>query len=367
MIYYGDMKKLYFSWCVLILCILVYSILHHLPRKVSPRLEASPVVLASPTTQPLVRSRTPTSYLFVPYWSFDAKPLTATYSGYVYFGIIPTADGIDTKDSSYTKIATFTSVVPPQKEKFLAIQMVDASINEQMLHDMNLQKKIIDQSLEIATSNGFSGIVLDFEYSALAFDSVTKTTTQLMTNFAQTTHLKKKKFYATIYGDVFYRLRPYDVATIGKQADGVFVMAYDFHKASGDPGANFPFQKDSNDDYDFMHMVADFTKQVSVPKLTVVFGMFGYDWKVNSKGQSITTATALSINQIQQSILPACLSLHCQIQHNKTSLETQVSYIDKQQINHILWYEDIQSSQAKQTYLRTNGIQSYAYWANGYF
>ena len=52
--------------------------------------------------------------------------------------------------------------------------MIDSEFNSKLLDDKKLQEKIVQESIALAKQHGFSGIVLDFEINALAFDSVIK-------------------------------------------------------------------------------------------------------------------------------------------------------------------------------------------------
>lgn len=307
------------------------------------------------------------SWLFVPYWTIENEQIPSNYDGFIYFGIVPTAMGIDFSGDGYQKLPMFFSKVSSKKEKLLAVQMINNTVNEQVLQDYTLQKKIIDQSVQIANEYGFDGIVLDFEFSALPFPSITDKITKFISRFSQTTHSGNIKFFITVYGDVFYRLRPYNISDIAKQSDGFFIMAYDFHKANGDPGGNFPLKKDTIDDYDFSTMITDFLKQVPTSKLVITFGLFGYDWKVNDKGQSIAPATALSLSQIQKKIITSCVNLQCHAKRDNLSAEMQISYIDSQQIKHIVWFEDMESVHKKQLVMQAKGIGGSAFWAYTYF
>lgn len=50
---------------------------------------------------------------------------------------------------------------------------------------------------------------------------------------------------------------------------------------------------------------------------------------------------------------------------NDVVTETEVNYIDQNQIYHIVWFEDPESR--KQDFLKERGVSSFTYWAYGYF
>jgi len=65
------------------------------------------------------------------------------------------------------------------------------------------------------------------------------------------------------------------------------IMAYDFHKARSTPGPNFPLVVKT-----FMGMIwirwqNDFLQAVPNQKLGVIFGLFGYDWPIDTQGNAV--------------------------------------------------------------------------------
>lgn len=302
--------------------------------------------------------------LFVPYWTLGDTSIPSSYDTVVYFGLNTNMSGIVTTDTGYTDIPKFVQSIKPNRKTLLTVELLDQNTDEKILHNASFQKKVIDDSIAIAKKYNFSGIVLDLEYKALAFDEVINGITKLSTNFSLRSHKNNLKFYQVIFGDSFYQLRPFDIEAIGNVCDGIFVMAYDFHKANGNPGPNFPLNELPDEQYSFAQMVNDFKSKVIVDKLTIIFGMFGYDWPVDEKGQSIGQAQSFTTNQILEKFIDNCEK--CNIIQNK-ALETEVNYKDNNGQNHIVWFEDLTSVSDKVALLNSKGINSIGYWAWGYF
>ncbi len=351
------MKKLLFGILVIVLLIVYTVSISHPQQKKQTSTFASP----TPTIVPVTLTN---KILFVPYWTVNGG-IDGTYNEYVYFGVVPDKTGIVRTDSGYQNMQTFVHAVPTGTKKLLGVRMVNTTINESILHNDALQQKVIADAVSIAQDNGFDGILLDLEYSAFPFDSVIQSVTTFSKQFADITKSHSLLFYQTVYGDTYYRGRPYTVKDLAKNADRILIMAYDFHKANGDPGANFPLEMGS-EGYSFKEMVNNFTKDVSLSKLTVIFGMFGYDWKVNEKGNSVGQAESLSTNEMLQKFVGRCLFKNCSVVQN-ASLETNVTYEDSTGQKHEVWFEDRTSIIKKEEVLEKNGISSVGFWANGYF
>lgn len=315
-------------------------------------------------TPTIIPSQITNKILFVPYWTMQ-NGIADGYNEYIYFGIVPDSTGVVTSESGYQNIPSFLHAVPKNAKKFLGIRMISSTVNESILENASFEQKVIDQTEKVAESNGFDGVVLDLEYNAFPFDSIIKGISTFSKQFADTTHEHHLLFYQTVYGDTYYRGRPYDVKAIAKNTDKILVMAYDFHKANGDPGANFPLDIGS-DEYSFKEMIGNFSQEVALPKLSITFGMFGYDWKIDDKGRSIGQAESLTTNQILGKFIGHCDFTNCEINQHK-SLETEITYEDANGQIHDVWFEDLTSVMEKEEFVKKSGISSVAFWANGYF
>ena len=166
----------------------------------------------SPISQTSIASITPeflhSNLLFVPYWGIGKNAIESkSYDGLIYFGVRPDANGIDIQDDGYKKIPEFIDKSDPKTKKFLAIRLLDSSINFKVLENKNVQKKVIAEAITLAKQYSFQGIVLDLEVSSLPFDSVVKEINSFTNDFYMESKTNDLSFYTILYGDVFYRVR----------------------------------------------------------------------------------------------------------------------------------------------------------------
>lgn len=323
-----------------------------------------PAMTPTPTVTIDKLQNTQTS-LFVPNWTLNS--ITGNYDRYIYFGVTPTTSGINSDDSGVQDIDTFFSSVPQGKQTFLTLEMTDSNTNASILQNKNVQQKIISQTISLAKSKGFSGIVLDLEISGIPFTSLVDEINTFAKQLDQQSKAQGLQFDVTLYGDTFYRLRPFDVKTIAANSDMVMIMAYDFNKIESDPGPNFPLSGQNIYGYDMSKMADDFLQVVPNKKLGVIFGLFGYDWPVDNQGNSIGQGVPLTDLQIQNKFLNGCQLKDCSIKRDPVSAETVVHYTDNANQKHIVWFEDMQSVTTKEQYLRKRGIGNFSFWANSYF
>ncbi len=323
---------------------------------------------AVPQTKHAPATGSDTTSLFVPYWTMNNTDFSSEdYDAYLYFGVTPTKDGLNTKENGYVSIEKFVSIVPPGKDKILVLRMLEADINTATLRSAAKQKTLIRQTLAAAKEYGFDGVVLDLELSAIPFDSLIAQIRDFNSLFYDQTKAAGLSYGIAIYGDTFYRLRPFDVKAIAKDADMLYVMAYDFHKSRGNPGPNFPLSGKETYGYDISEMSEDFLRDADAEKVTVVFGLFGYDWKTDNKGNAIGNGDPLAFNEISSRFLNGCKERECTIARESKAGENQIRFIDEENAKHVVWFEDMDSVTAKQVYLRSKGINNFSFWANSYF
>lgn len=326
------------------------------------------VTQTKPETQVLGKETEEVRAIFIPYWTFGAQPLeTDEFNELIYFGVAADSSGIDESDPGFGKIQDFIEASDRSKKRLLTVRMLDQDENSKVLKNTAAQNKIISESLGLADDFGFDGMVLDLETSSLSFESVVENITNFNKAFYKAAQKDKKLYYVALYGDTYYRARPYDIKSIGQNADRLLIMSYDFHKARGNPGPNFPLSGKSTYGYDFKTMISDYLKEAPAQKIVPVFGYFGYDWLVTSDGTAESNGTAKSLNLINSNFIDSCSQTECKWVRDQVSGETKVTYTDEDGENHVIWFEDEKSVEAKQKFLKEKGINSYGAWAYSYF
>lgn len=315
-----------------------------------------------------IRSGPVRDAVFVPYWStYSDLAGDEVYDRYIYFGAAPGTKGIILQKDDISNIQKFTDSAPSGSKKLLTIRMIGNDLNTQILDSNSVQEKVIADSISIAKDFGFDGLVLDLELSAIPFDSLVNRISGFIGKFYRASKESDLSFSLAVYGDVFYRARPFDMKKLSEYADEVMIMAYDFHKANGNPGPNFPLKGAGRYGYDYLALASDYLEIFSPGKLTVIFGMYGYDWVVDENGKSQGEAEALSYNEIRKRFLDECGFEECVRGRDSLSGEAYVKYVDSDGERHVVWYEDRESVERKREFLEGVGIRSFSYWAYGYF
>lgn len=351
---------------LLVLCVIFGSFLLWNYAKTEEIVTTIKTISDTVTTSKISLQTKEKQYVFVPYWTFTRSLVTDSKYSLIYFGIGVNAQGVDTTKDGYSKLKLFIKLTPNTNERILAVRMTDKIVNAQILKSLSVQRKIASQAVELAIENNFDGVLLDYETSAFGFDTTTNNITSFYKIFSDNARGKNLLFYTTVYGDTYFRARPYDIKKISDLSDKVLIMAYDFSKSRGNPGPNFPLKNDGQYGYDFQTMVNDFQGDADNRKLVVVFGYFGYDWKVSSDGAAVASGIPLSTNEIKQDFVDECEYQSCSLNRSSESQEPSIRYVDEDGENHVIWFEDAQSAQKKKEFLKSKGILEIADWAYSY-
>lgn len=366
------MKKIFFLLFIVFLLAVIIASFRTIKQKVRNDLRTPlETTFSGPTIMPTIdvkKNPEEKKSLFVPYWTVSASEIEVEdYDTVIYFGVTPTVSGINTSESGYLSLQKFLAKTTGWNNKLLTLRMLDSTNNFTILEDKNKQDAVIREFIETAVDNGFSGVVLDLELSALPFNSVITQINDFTHKLSQAAHDKKLSMGMMMYGDTFYRVRPFEVKTLGGYVDQLYIMAYDFSKARGNPGPNFPLGGKDTYGYDYTSLVQDFVRIIPAKKLTVVFGMYGYDWTVDEKKVATKQGEALSMNKIEKNIITDCVYITCLWERDNNSGEITAEYTDTEKVKHIIWFEDIESVKRKKEFLKKQGITSYSYWAYSYF
>jgi hypothetical protein len=306
--------------------------------------------------------------VFVPYWADMSETGEDEYARYIYFGITVDENGVDRNDTGYAQLDDFQAFVPSGSEKLLTIRMIDRDRNADILANEESWDGIVTDVLSVVEAYGFDGVVLDLEVGLMAFGDYTAN----ITPFTEALYMKMSDHDSyvafSLYGDVFFRKRPYDIEQLNPYVNEFMIMAYDFSKSFGNPGPNFPFKDVQNEyQYDFQQMISDYMTFVEPEKLSVIFGMYGYHWVVDDQGRALKQAEAISLHEIKQQYIDSCPYEECVYKNEEYSRESVITFRDDEGYKNIIWHEDQGSTEVKTNYLLEQGIGDIVYWAWGYY
>ncbi|MEX1029420.1 MAG: glycoside hydrolase family 18 protein [Paenibacillaceae bacterium] len=145
----------------------------------------------------------------------------------------------------------------------------------------------------------------------------------------------------------------HDYKAHGEIVDFVIIMTYEWGWSGGPPMAVAPIPQ--------VKAVLDFAVTV-IPPAKILMGapLYGYDWTLPFV-QGGEFARSLS----PQAAITQARNVGAVIRYDPVSQAPNYSYYDLEGKEHVVWFEDARSAQAKFDLIRTYGLRGISYWVLG--
>ena len=218
-----------------------------------------------------------------------------------------------------------------------------------MLHDPALAARQVAQIVALAGAHDYAGIDLDYE-DLQAGDR--QAFTAFVTRLASALHARGKVLSVALFAkttNAGYAPRnvAQDYAAIGRVADQVRLMTYDYHWPTSAPGPVAP-----------IGWVRDVIRyaETQMPASKIVLGIpqYGYNW-TDHHGVAITWQQAVQLSR----------RYHAQPRYSAASQAPWFTYTDAAGREHTVWYENAASSRAKLEAAHAAGLGGVYLWMYG--
>lgn len=145
----------------------------------------------------------------------------------------------------------------------------------------------------------------------------------------------------------------HDYGAIGAVVDFAVLMTYEWGYIAGPPMAVSPINE-------VERVLTYALTKMPANKILMGQNLYGYDWPLPFvEGQ--TRAEALS----PQRAIEVAKRHHAAIQYDETAQAPFFYYVNKEGVQHIVWFEDARSIQAKFDLIKRLNIRGIAYWRLG--
>jgi spore germination protein len=229
-----------------------------------------------------------------------------------------------------------------------------SDVGRMVLRNLEIQNRIINQVLSIATQKGYRGINIDFEY---IYPEDRESYIQFLRNLVNkakangllvVTALAPKRS-ATQKGLLY---EAHDYAAHGQIVDFSILMTYEYGWSGGPPMAVAPPNQ--------VRQVLEYAVSV-MPRNKIMMGMplYGYDWTLPYVPGG---AWAKRVSTQQAYILAA--EKGGSIQYDQSSQSPYFHYREAGKY-HVVWFEDARSMQAKFNLIKEFRLRGGSYWELG--
>ncbi len=228
-------------------------------------------------------------------------------------------------------------------------------LGEVILSDVSLQNKLLDNIIETAKRLNFKDVHFDLEFipvdqkdNYLSFLRLAKQRLS-RENILVSVALAPK----TSAEQVGQWYEAHDYSGIGEIADFVVLMTYEWGYSGGPPRAVSPI--------DEVKKVIDYAITTMPPqKIMLGQNLYGYDWTMpyvpgGEFAKAISPQKAIELARTYQ--VP--------IEYDTTSQAPFLSYVDDENKEHIVWFEDARSIQAKFDLVKKYNLRGVSYWKLG--
>ena len=218
-----------------------------------------------------------------------------------------------------------------------------------ILHGPGVMSRTVTAITALVTQQDYAGVDLDFEGLHAADRQAFST---FVTDLATALHARGKILSVAVFAkttDAGYGGQnvAQDYAAIGRAADQVRLMAYDYHWNTSAPGPIAPVG--------WVRDVLAYAKtQIPLSKIILGIPLYGYDWAGN-KASDLTWQQAVQLAEAHGAV----------VHYDSASQSPWFSYTDSAGRAHQVWFEDPQSSAAKFAVAKDEGVGGVFLWMYG--
>jgi spore germination protein YaaH len=181
----------------------------------------------------------------------------------------------------------------------------------------------------------------------------------------------------SVYASAIKDPKIYDIASLGRITDGIFMMAYDFATVASDsamPTAPLYGYKDGTYWYDVSTAVDDFLTQMPANKLILGVPWYAYNYAVNSpgvkaatlpsyswRGKPFTQTYGLTASQITQAS-----NDYQSGWDNEGQVGWKAYYVPSTGTWRMVFIDDVKSLSLKYDFAKSKNLQGVGIWALGF-
>ena len=223
---------------------------------------------------------------------------------------------------------------------------------EGLLGSAPRQETLLGQIKEILKEKGYGGLDVDFEYirpelGAAYAAFVDRLRRELNSLGCSVLVALAPKTFAGQRGLLY---EAHDYAALGRAANGVLLMTYEWGYTAGPPMAVAPLDK--------VRQVVDYAlTEIPAEKLFLGVPVYGYDWPLPfregvTRGESVSPQEALALARRHGA----------EIRYDETAQAPWFRYTAAGGREHEVWFEDARSSYAKFRLAAEKGLQGVGLW-----
>lgn len=227
----------------------------------------------------------------------------------------------------------------------------DTKLISNILNSENLQQTLINNIYNLIESKGYDGVIVDFE-------RIPPEDREKYNNFLRklVQRLHPKYLVATALAPKTYDVTSgawhgaHDYKAHGEIVDFVIVMTYEWGWSGGPPMAVAPINE--------VRKVINYAVSVIPPKKIMIgVPLYGYDWTL-----PYTPGGEFAESIGNQEAINRAGKYGAEIKYDEKAQSPYYNYIDQNKNQHVVWFEDARSVEAKYRLVKEYGLKGVSYW-----
>ena len=222
-----------------------------------------------------------------------------------------------------------------------------------LLADEALQETLAQSLLQTMREKGFYGLDVDFEYvpphEREAYAAFITRLRETLNPLGYPVIVALAPKTSAAQRGLLYEA--HDYALLGEAANAVFLMTYEWGYTYGPPMAVAPLPQ--------VRAVLDYAvTEIAPARILLGVPLYGYDWPLPFV-QGETRAQSVSpVQAVEQAVRAGA-----EILYDETAQAPYYTYADPAGREHIVWFEDARSIEAKLRLVDEYGLQGVGYWS----
>lgn len=220
-----------------------------------------------------------------------------------------------------------------------------------IVNSTEYMNRLIEELLYVLESKGYGGVDVDFEY-------IKQEDRDLFTAFVVELHRRLSAQGYTVSVDLAPKTSANqpgllyagkDYAALGAAADWVLLMTYEWGYKYGPPMAVAPINK--------VRQVVEYAvTEIDNRKINLGVPNYGYDWPLPFVQGETAATTIGNVEAVQIAIKQGV-----EIQYDEIS-QSPFFYYTENGLEHVVWFEDVRSMQAKFDLIKEFNLRGGGYW-----
>jgi len=258
-------------------------------------------------------------------------------------------------DEALRETAIANGVTPMMVISNISDQGFSGELISHVLNTQHSYTHLITTVANTMMDRGFKALNIDFEYIPPADRELyNQFLRDITTHLHQFNYLVSSAVAPKISSDQVGRLyEAHDYKVHGEVLDFVIIMTYEWGWTGGPPRAVAPLNEVSK-------VINYALTEIPANKIMLGIPLYGYEWTLPyvaevSRARALSTEAATSLAREKKAA----------IEYDSTAQSPHFSFYDENKKEHVVWFEDARSLQAKFNLVKQHGLRGVSYWKLG--